>query len=154
MAVQQGNFRQAAVQGTPMTVYALTGLAVVAIWTGVMVASIFAPDMITGSQHEHLAIVGWTTWIWGLVSTGSVLLAAQRGIRAKVTATAPWLAFAIAVAVVWIAVMLVAIFAPVFVTGTDPTELPLAAMAAPIVGTVLTGGIGRFFETATQPDKA
>lgn len=153
MAVQQGNFRQGAVQSTPIAVFALAGLAVVAIWTGVVVASMFAPDMITGSEHDHLPIVGWTYWIWGLVSSGSVLLAAQRGIRARVTALAPWLMFACAVAVVWIAVMFAAIFAPVFVTGTDPTELPLAALAAPIVGTVLTGGIGRFFETAIQPDK-
>src|SRR5579864_1288114 len=136
MAVQQGNFRQTAVQGTPVTVFALSSVAVAAIWLGVVVASIFAPDMITGTQHDHLPIVGWTYWIWGLVSTGSVLLAAQRGIRAKVVATAPWLAFAVAVAVVWIAVMFVGIFAPVFVTGTDPTTLPLAAIVVPIVGSV------------------
>ena len=154
MAVQQGNFRQTTVQGAPVTVYALTGLAVAAIWVGVVLASIFAPDMITGTQHDHLPIVGWTYWIWGLVSTGSVLLAAQRGMRAKVTASAPWLAFAVAVAVVWIAVMFVGIFAPAFVTGTDPTTLPLAAIVAPIVGTVLTGGIGKFFETATEPERA
>ena len=154
MAVQQGNFRQTAVQGTPITVYALTGLAVAAIWVGVVVASIFAPDMITGTQHDHLPIAGWTYWIWGLLSTGSVLLAAQRGLRAKVTETAPWLAYAVAVSVVWIAVMFVAILAPVFVSGTDPTTLPLAAIVVPIVGSVLTGGIGKFFETAIEPNKA
>lgn len=153
MAVQRGNFRQSAAQSTPVMVYALTGLAVLAIWAGVVGASIFAPDMITGTQHDHLPIVGWTYWIWGLVSTASVMLAAQRGVRARVSSLGPWLAFAIAVAVVWTTVMLAGIFAPVFVTGTDPSTLPLAAMVVPIVGAVLTGGISKFFETATEPDK-
>lgn len=147
----QGNLGRAGISSAPGLVYALTGLGVVAIWVSVTLAMIYAPDMITGTQHDHLPIVGWTYWIWGLIATGSVILAAQRGIRAKVSAAAPWLAFAIAVAVVWIGVMLVSIFAPVFVTGTDPTTLPLAAMVVPVVGVILTGLISKFFETAFEP---
>jgi hypothetical protein len=153
MAIRSGFQQRSISHGIPVSVYALTGLALLSVWVSVAVAMMFAPDMVSGSQHEHLALVAWTDWIWGLVATGTVTLAAVRGVKAKVAGLAPWLALAISVAVVWLGVMLVSVFAPVFVTGTDPTVLPMAALGAPIVGVVLTGFICRFIETAFEPDK-
>ena len=40
--------------------------------------------------------------------------------------------------------LLVTIFTPDFVTGTDPTRLPFGAMLSPIAGSVLTGIVCSF----------
>jgi hypothetical protein len=137
---------------TPGAVYALIGAAIAGIWISVILATIYAPDMITGSSHEHMPLVGFTYWIWGLAATGSVMLTAQKGIRARVDALGAWIAMAVGVVGVWIGVMLVAVFGPVFVTGTDPTTLPLAALGIPIVGLFLTWFLCKFIENTFQVD--
>ena len=49
-----------------------------------------------------------------------------------------WIGLAIAVAVIWgVAVVLSAVL-PVWETGTDPTELPVWALVAPIAASLLT----------------
>ena len=62
----------------------------------------------------------------------------MEGIREEATGLV-WMALGIAVADIWVAVLLVSVFAPDFVTGTDPTRLPFGAMLSPIAGLVLTG---------------
>lgn len=37
-----------------------TATAVAAIWTGVVFAGVFSPDLIHGSEHEHLKIAAIT----------------------------------------------------------------------------------------------
>jgi hypothetical protein len=133
-----------AVQGTvgtrhvPTTAWVLAGFAVASIWAGVLIASSYAPDFVSGSQHEHLKLVAGLDWIWGLVATSFVVLAALHGIRARVVDLVPWRALAAGVAVVWLLVALISIRAPVFVTGTDPTIIPFGALGIPIVGVFLT----------------
>ncbi len=56
-------------------------------------------------------------------------------------------------AVVWIGVALVSAFAPVMVTGTDPTTIPLAAIGVPIVGSFLTWMICTLVRTAFEPNQ-
>ena len=130
--------------------YALTGLALVGIWISVIFASIFSPDLVSGSQHEHLAISAWTDWIWGAIATGSVLTVALVGFRARVTNRAPWNALGIGVAAVWAAAAVMSIVMPQWQTGTDPTLLPFGAWLSPIVAVVVTGFIGTFVK-ATFP---
>jgi hypothetical protein len=122
----------------PTAAWALAGLAVVSIWVGVAVASSYAPDFVSGSQHEHLQLVAGIDWIWGLVATSFVVLAALAGIRARVLALPPWTGLALGVAAGWLLVALVSVFAPVWATGTDPTIIPAAALGAPILGVFLT----------------
>ena len=122
----------------PTMALVLAGLAVLVIWGGVVAASMFAPDFVSGSPHAHLALVAGIDWIWGLVATSFVVLAALQGIRLRVQALPPWVGLAASVAVVWIVVALVSVFAPVMVTGTDPTIIPLSALGIPILGTFLT----------------
>jgi hypothetical protein len=154
MAVE-GKFQQAAGRySAPASIWALTGITVAAIWVGVVLASIYAPDFVSGSQHEHLALVGGGDWIWGLVATSFVVLAAQKGIRAHAVALTPWIALAVGVAVVWIGVALVSAFAPVWVTGTDPTTIPAAAMGVPILGTFLTWFACTLFRSAFDQGNA
>ena len=104
--------------------------AVAAIWTVTALASLLAPDMVTGSQQEHLPIALMTAWLWACVGTVYALMTPQR------TSRAGW---AFGVAVVWVLMALVAILAPVMETGTDPTRIPLAVMVAPPVAAVVTG---------------
>jgi hypothetical protein len=135
----EGKFQQAASSKAGQAfAWTLTGVTIGAIWLGVVLASIYAPDMVTGSQHEHLAVVGGGDWIWGLVATSIVVLAAQHGFRTRPASRTAWVALAVSVGVVWIGVALVSAFAPVWVTGTDPTIIPAPAMGAPILGTFLT----------------
>jgi len=131
--------------------YVGTGIAVVSIWASVVVSTIYAPDFVSGSQHEHLQLVGWVDWLWGALATGLVLLAALDGMRKRVTAGAPWMALGAGVSVVWLAVALVSVFAPVFVTGSDPTRIPLAALGVPIAGLLLTWSVCTFVRAVFEP---
>jgi hypothetical protein len=71
-----------------------------------------------------------TVWLWACVGSIYALMTPQRASRAGWT---------FSVAVVWGLMALVAILAPVMVTGTDPTSIPLAAIIAPPVAAVVTG---------------
>lgn len=106
----------------------LTGIA--AIWTATAVSSVLAPDMVTGSGHEHLPMALMTAWIWACVGSTYALMTPQRGSRAGWT---------LSVVVVWALMAMATIVAPVMVTGTDPTSIPLAVMIGPPVAAVVTG---------------
>jgi len=128
---------------TPGLAYWLSGLAVAAIWICVALASVLAPDMVTGSQHDHLAVAALGDWLWGAIATGSVAVATVQGLRAGLTGRAPWVMLALGVAAAWLAALLVSVLVPVMITGTDPTELPLAAMGAPVAAMVVTTQLAR-----------
>ena len=131
------------------TAYAMTSLAVAAIWISVVLATALAPDMISGSQHEHLPLVGFTIWLWGAIATGFVVQTTVDGLRRGYSRSA-WLALGFGVVVIWLGVLLVTVLAPTFVTGTDPTTIPLAALGAPIAGLVLTSLLCSFVK-AVEP---
>jgi hypothetical protein len=107
-------------------------VAVSSVVLSVLLAGIFAPDMVTGSNQEHLPMAGMIDWFWGLVAIGYLAFAR----RARVDA-----AFGISVAILWLAVALTSIAAPVMVTGSDPTQIPIAVLIAPVVGCLATGFI-------------
>ena len=122
----------------PLVVWVSTGAALVSIWLVVVLAGMVAPDFVSGSQQEHLALVAGTDWIWGLIATAFVVLAVLQGFRLGVTNPTPWRALAVGVVVVWAGVLAITAWGPVFVTGTDPTRIPLAAMGVPILVVFLT----------------
>lgn len=103
---------------------------VAAIWTATAVCSVLAPDMVTGSEHQHLPFALMTAWVWACVGSIYALMTPQRGSRT---------AWTLSVVVAWALMALTTIFAPVMVTGTDPTSIPLAVMIAPPVAAVVTG---------------
>jgi hypothetical protein len=117
------------------------GLAVAAIWVSVACLSIFAPDLVTGTQQDHIPIVALLAWIGGLSATKSVVAFSRRG---SLGDRWMWVAYTTGVGVVWLAVALVGIFCPDMVTGTDPTRIPIAGILAPFVGAAVTGLIGEF----------
>ncbi len=113
------------------------GLAVASIWVPTLLLSVFAPDMVTGSQQEHLPLGGLIGWVWAAAATGYVLMATHA--REESDDPSRWLGFELSVLTIWVVVALAGIFAPQLVTGTDPTRIPLAALIAPPFGAVTTG---------------
>jgi ribosomal protein S27AE len=113
-------------------------LAVAVIWLGVLFVSLFAPDFISGSQHDHLKLAAGVTWIWGAAATISFLKMIPRHLAKNKEQSQIFTGIAVSVVVIWVAVTLVSIFVPPMVTGTDPTVLPFAAMLAPIGGAITT----------------
>jgi peptidoglycan/LPS O-acetylase OafA/YrhL len=86
--------------------------------------------MITGSQHEHLPLAMMTIWPWSAAATAFALMTpAGRSLR-------DWTAGVVAL---WSGVFLAGVFAPVMVTGTDPTKIPLAVVIVPPVAAMITG---------------
>src|SRR5579864_8990857 len=75
----------------PTTGLALAGVAVLAIWLCVGVASAYSPDLVTGYYHEHHPLAAYMDWIWGLVATSFVFQAALQGVRARVMSLIPWI---------------------------------------------------------------
>ena len=132
---------------SPGYAYLMTGLALLSIVVSGVLGSIFSPDMVTGAQHEHMngSFIGW---IFNLVAIGMVLTAAMKGIRAKVADPAPWTMLGVGVSVVWIGALLVAVFAPVWVVGTDPEQIPIWGLFGAIAGIVITGILCNFVRTA------
>lgn len=115
--------------------FLMVGTAAAAVWIAVGAASLFAPDMVSGSMQEHLPIAAVTMWLWGAIASGFILMTGAMG-RDKVDGR--WRALALAVVAIWAVVAIASIWAPVLVTGTDPTRIPLAALLAPIAGTIGT----------------
>lgn len=104
--------------------------ALAAIWGAAALMAIGAPDLVSGSQHEHLPLALITVWLWAGAASAYALMTPARG------SLAGW---SLGVASLWVATALVAIAAPVMVTGSDPTRIPLAVIIAPPVAAVLTG---------------
>jgi hypothetical protein len=113
-------------------------VALVAIWGAVVATSLLAPDLVSGSEQEHLPVAAFTTWIWGVVASRAVVTALLRlddpaadQVRGQLVGF---------VAALWAVAAVVAILAPEMVTGSDPTRLPIAALLAPMAATALTSG--------------
>jgi hypothetical protein len=117
-----------------------TGLLVL-IWVAVLVISLFAPDLVSGSQQEHLPLAAFTAWLWGAIGTVAVLwtMSALRGDGAN---RPFWVGFGVAVAAIWIVATVLALVLPEFETGSDPTLIPFAALFAPLAAAILTGLAG------------
>lgn len=111
------------------------GLAV--IWIAVLAISVFSPDLVTGSQQEHLPIAALTAWLWGLVSTIGFLWGMAK-LRGNADRKPIWIGLSVSVGGIWLVATVLSLTLPAFETGTDPTTLPFGAMVAPLAAAVLT----------------
>ena len=109
-------------------------VAIAAVWVSVILTSIFTPDMVTGSEQESLKIAAAINWLWGSLATMALL----RALKFQSGPAGAWMTVGLGTVIIWAAVAAVSIWAPVFITGSDPTQLPLAAIIAPIAGLLLT----------------
>ena len=55
-----------------------------------------------------------------------------------------WWMIAVTSSVIWIVIALASIYSPSFVTGTDPTTIPIVAILAPMAGVVATAFLSVF----------
>ncbi|HEY8526766.1 MAG TPA: hypothetical protein VIL48_17480 [Acidimicrobiales bacterium] len=119
-----------------------TAAGIAGIWLAVVLISVLAPDMVTGSEQQHLPVAAFATWLWGLIATAVLVVAVGR-LRGRLTHRPVWTGLAVATVVVWAVATVLALAGPRFETGTDPTRIPLAALIAPVAATVLTalGGV-------------
>jgi len=148
--VSAGDHRAATADGSWML---WTALGICGIWVAVLLISLFAPDLVSGSEHEHLPIAAFTAWFWGGVGT-LVFLWAMGHLRGDATWRPTWIGLSAVTLVLWGVAAILALTLPVAETGTDPTELPLAALLAPLAAALLTalaGVIAGVFRTG--PDK-
>ena len=118
-----------------------TAVGIGGIWVAVRLSRLFAPDMVSGSEQQHLPIAAFTTWFWGGVGT-MVFLWAMGKVRGSATWRPIWIGLSVTTLAVWTVATILGIAGPVFVTGTDPTRIPIAAFLAPIVAGMLTALAG------------
>ena len=119
--------------------WALFGIG--GIWLAVLIVSLSAPDMVSGSEQEHLPIAAFTTWLWGVLGTMAFVWAMGR-LRRSTDERSTWIGLSAATLMIWTVAAVVAIGAPGFVTGSDPTRIPIAALIAPMAAALLTGLVG------------
>ena len=114
-----------------------TAIGIGGIWVAVMLISLFAPDLVSGSEQQHLPLAAFTSWFWGGIGT-LVLLWAMNQLRGSDIARPIWIGLSMVTLALWAAATILAITLPVVETGTDPTQIPFAAMFAPAAAAVLT----------------
>jgi hypothetical protein len=118
-----------------------TALGIGGIWVAVVMISVFAPDIVSGSEHEHMPVAAFGTWFWGAIGT-AVFLWAMGKLRGDATWRRTWIGLSVATLILWGVATLVSIALPVVKTGSDPTELPVGAFFGPVGAVVLTGLAG------------
>jgi len=114
-----------------------TAAGIAGTWLAVLVISLLAPDLVSGSEQEHLPLAALTTWLWGLVSTGAYA-AGQLRLRGQGSRRPIWIGLTTVTLTVWLVATVLSVTLPVYETGTDPTQVPMAALTAPIGAAVLT----------------
>ncbi len=117
------------------------GLAVAAVWVAVGAASLFAPDLVSGAEQDHVPIAAMTMWLQGVFATAFILMTGAMGRNVD---DGRWGALALIVGAIWAVVAVASIWAPSLVSGADPTTVPLAALAAPVAGTIGTAFVCLF----------
>lgn len=134
MAPAHGGQAAATADGSWM---AWTVAGIGGIWVAVGLISLLAPDMVTGSEQQHMPVAAFSTWLWGLISTGTFLWGMDR-LRGSSERQPLWIGLAVAVLVLWLVATVLAVATPRVETGSDPTRIPIGAVVAPIAATVLT----------------
>jgi hypothetical protein len=114
-----------------------TAVGIAGIWVAVVLISTLAPDMVTGSEQEHMPIAAATCWLWGLVSTIGFVWAMSQ-LRGRASRRPIWVGLTIVTLVLWLAATILSTTLPVVETGTDPTRLPIGALVTPLAAAVLT----------------
>jgi hypothetical protein len=118
-----------------------TAIGIGGIWVAVLLISLFAPDLVSGSEQQHLPIAAFTTWFWGGVGT-LVFLWSMGRLRGRALWRPVWIGLSVVTLAVWAVATILAITLPVFETGSDPTRIPFAAFTAPVAAAMLTALAG------------
>ncbi len=123
------------------------------LWVAVLLISLFSPDLVSGSEQEHLPLAAFITWLWGLFATAAFVWSMGR-LRGSADRRTVWIGYAVTVLVVWGIATVLCIVLPVFETGSDPTQLPMGALVAPVAAMVLTTVAGVVAGVFGRPPEA
>jgi hypothetical protein len=118
-----------------------TAIGIGGIWVAILLISLFSPDLVSGSEQEHLPVAAITAWFWGGIGTVVLLLAMGR-LRGRPRWQPIWVGLSVPTLVIWTVATILAVALPVIETGTDPTRIPVAAIVAPIAAAMLTALAG------------
>lgn len=118
-----------------------TAFGIGGIWVAVVLISVLAPDMVSGSEQEHLPVAAFVTWLWGLLATGMFVWAMGK-LRGRAAHRPVWTGLGAVTLALWLLATILAVTMPRVETGSDPTRLPIGAMIAPVAATVLTALAG------------
>jgi hypothetical protein len=55
-----------------------TAIGIGGIWIAVLLISLLAPDLVSGSEQQHLPVAAFATWFWGGIGTLVLLWAMGR----------------------------------------------------------------------------
>jgi len=130
-----------------------TAIGLGVIWISVVFISVFAPDLVSGSEQEHLPLPAFTAWLWGLVGTWGFVNGMGK-LRGSAERRPTWVGLGIAVSAIWLAAAALSIWLPVLETGSDPTSLPLGALVAPAAAAVLTAVASLVVGVFARPPEA
>jgi hypothetical protein len=128
--------------------WTVAGVAV--IWVAVALISVFSPDMVSGSEQEHLPVAAFATWISGVVGTGAFFWMMGK-LRGSVTRRPVWIGLSVTTMAIWTVATILSIVLPVVETGSDPTRLPVGAMVAPVAAAMLTALAGITANVFSRP---
>ena len=121
--------------------FLFAGVTVALIWLATAAASVWSPDLISGTEGEHIPLAAILDWSYAALATGLVLMAFA---RRSPGGTRSWSGFTVAVGGIWFVVAIASIFAPSIVTGTDPSTVPIAVLASPVAGLIATAFVSVF----------
>jgi hypothetical protein len=127
-----------------------TAIGIGGIWVAVLLLSLLAPDLVSGSQQDHLPVAAFTAWFWGGVGT-LVFLWVMGRLRGSARWQPIWIGLSLVTLGIWAVATILGITLPVMETGTDPTRIPFAAIFAPVAAAMLTalaGAVANVFRGA------
>ncbi len=116
--------------------YRFAAMAVCGIWGALAAASMWSPDLISGTDRTHVPIAAFTDWFYAVIATGLVLMAFSR--RTPDLGRSSWAAFTLVICGIWLVVAITSIWTPDLISGTDETRVPIAAFVSPIAGVLAT----------------
>lgn len=77
VAAPAGSDRTTSVFGPTWLSALAPGLTVGLIWLATLLAALFAPDLVSGTEQEHVPLAAIIVWPWAAVATGYVLMAGR-----------------------------------------------------------------------------
>jgi hypothetical protein len=128
-----------------------TAIGIGGIWVAVLLLSVLAPDLVSGSEQDHLPLAAFTAWFWGGVGT-VVFLWVMGRLRGSARWRPTWIGLSVVTLGIWAVSTILGITLPVTETGTDPTRIPFAAIFAPAAAAMLTalaGAVANVFRQAS-----
>jgi len=123
--------------------------AIAIIWIVVVITSLQSDALAFGDDPVEIPIAALANWFWGLAGTVYVLRATifRRPTEPGWGEDVAWPWVALAVAVIWLVALIVSLTFPNVVIDDGFVDIPLGAVAAPILAVALTSYVTDFLVT-------